>query len=245
MGDTCAAGYTPVKLNQGLKADAQCTGCTCTPKTADCDASLVASYPGTCPGFQTTGLSYNVFSSHCESVSPNSQQLHFYSVRGLATCTAGGTGVLSPPTWDVTRTFCELKKAGKGCKSGEVCAPKGGTEAATCTRLSGDQACGTGLGTAMGEPWSPGFTDQRQCTCQCSFGISSCGAAHIQVYSGANCTGTAADLGSGADGNSCATPFTPVSGRIVGGAPGTDQCPVDAPVSGEAVANTPRTICCR
>jgi len=247
MGSTCAAGYEPVTLNQGLSAAPQCTGCTCTPDTADCDASLGPSYPGMCPGFQIDGQTYNVFSSHCEAVltTSNSTQVHFYSVRGLATCTAGGTGVLSPPTWDSTRTFCELK-AGKGCASGSVCAPQDMMATANCTRLSGAQSCTAALGTSMGgAPWSPSFTDQRQCHCQCSFGLSSCSQARIRVYSAGNCTGTSADLDSGAEGDNCALPFKPVSGQIVGGGPGTDQCPVDAPTSGELLPDSPRTICCQ
>jgi hypothetical protein len=206
---------------------------------------LGASYPGTCPGFQIQGQTYNVFSSQCQGVSPNSTQIHYYSVRGLSTCTAGGVGVLSPPTWQATRTFCELKVGG-GCSSGQVCAPRSTTTAATCTRLSGDQSCTAAVGTSVGGPWSPSYTDERQCHCQCSFGISSCGAAHIRLYSGANCSGSSVDMGPGSDqGDNCSLPFIPVSGQIVGGGPGTNQCPVDAAVSGQALPDDPRTICCR
>jgi hypothetical protein len=191
------------------------------------------------------GATDNVFSSHCENIDPNSTQVHYYSVRGLATCTAGGTGVLSPPTWQATRTFCELK-VGKGCASGQVCAPQNSPATATCTRLSGGQACTAGLGTSMGGPWSPSYTDQRQCHCQCSFGLSSCGQAHIRLFNGANCSGTSVDLdGSGAEGDNCGLPFSPVSAQIVGGGPGTNQCPVDAPTSGELLPDSPRTICCQ
>jgi hypothetical protein len=151
--------------------------------------------------------------------------------------------VLSTPAWADTRTFCQLK-VGKGCGNAEVCAPQNSTETAICTRLSGTQACTAALGTTMGEPWSPGYTDERQCHCQCGFGISSCGAARIRVYSGGNCTGQMVDLGAGAEGDHCTLAFTPISGQIVGGGPGTDQCPVDAPISGELVPDSPGAICC-
>jgi hypothetical protein len=179
-------------------------------------------------------------------VAPDSTQIHYYSVHGLSTCTAGGTGVLSTPTWTTTRTFCQLK-VGKGCGTGEVCAPQTSASMATCTRLSGQQACPARLGTSMGgEPWSPSFTDERQCQCQCGFGMPSCGAAHIRVFSGAGCNGTAVDLGSCAtDGNHCSLPFKPVSGQIVGGSPDGNSCPVDAFAYGDLLPDSPRTICCR
>jgi hypothetical protein len=241
----CAAGYEPVTLSQGLTAAPECTGCTCTPDTVDCDSSLGASTPGTCPGDQVSGQTYVVLSSKCQAVAPNSTQVHYYSVRGLSTCTPGGTGVLSSPTWMSTRTFCELK-VGKGCGNGQVCAPQNSTDTAVCTRLSGQQACTAALGTSMGgEPWSPSYTDERQCQCQCSFGNPSCGAAHIRLFSGGNCTGQTVDLGSGAaDGNHCTIPFTPVSGQIVGGSPNGNSCPVNAFAFGDLLPDSPRTICC-
>jgi hypothetical protein len=246
-GAMCEAGYDEITLHQGLSSPSECTGCTCTPATADCDAGVIAHQTGTCPGFQTTGLLYNVFGSGCQPVTVNSTSVHHYSIRGLAECTAGGVGVPAPASWTATRTFCQLK-TGAGCASGSLCVPTGmSTDDASCTRLSGTQACDPGLGTAMGSAWSPGFTDERTCSCQCSFGISGCGNARIQLFSQANCQGTSTYLGSGsgAEGDVCTLPFTPQSGIITGGLPGTNECPVNQFAIGEATPDSPRTICCR
>lgn len=236
---SCPAGTTAVTLHQGLTADPQCTGCSCSPLNSYCDSSIVGL---TCGG-ATVGVSYNLFSNGCENVAPaNGGSIRFYSIRGFSDCTAQGTPMLSAVSWASSSTFCRVDALGAGCPSGQRCVAK--TAAPACSIQSGDVACNNDYPLAMGDPWSTDYVDQRECSpCQCGFGISTCNGGSIELFSGANCQGTMITLG-GNGGDECGVGFTPASGRLTG-APATNTCEPQAYPNGELKPKDANTICCQ
>jgi hypothetical protein len=231
-----------VALYRGLSSKPECEGCSCTPLAARCDSSVIGHGAYPCPGFQTTGVSYNVFTTSCEAISPGAS-VHFYDVSGFAECTPKGTPKPSAAQWAETRTFCKADSVGAGCDPGSRCVPVVTTPA--CTLTEGAGTCGGDYATTTGAVWNTGLSDKRQCSaCQCGFGLSACNGGAIEVFSGANCSGTKVVLGTGAQGDNCAIGFSPVSGRAVG-TPASTSCEPNTYPNGELTADGPTTVCCQ
>jgi hypothetical protein len=110
---------------------------------------------------------------------------------------------------------------------------------------AGEGTCPGVMPGASTDTWYTDFSDERECNqCQCGFGISKCIGGAIQVYSAAQCTGSTAQLGNGAQGDSCnMLPFTPASAKLLG-TPESTSCPPNAYPSGELKPTEPKTVCC-
>ncbi|HEY6078909.1 MAG TPA: hypothetical protein VIW29_08900, partial [Polyangiaceae bacterium] len=230
-----------------LNAPFECSGCSCTPVSSYCDAGLTGHQPGHCD-YQTMGLLYNMYSNSCQPVLPNTTSVHYWTTRGIADCTPAGTGTPGAVTWDATETFCSLEKVGGGCPSKMVCVAS--SVAATppdCKRSTGQAQCSGDYPTSSGGTWYTGADDPRTCQCSCGNGFGACNSGYIQVFSGDGCTGTAHSLGdgSGAEGNDCAMPFVPRSGRIASGTSAVTACPAQGSAIGDVTGQAPSTICCQ
>ena len=239
---SCPTGYSEVELHSGLTDPGACTGCSCAPKAARCDSSIVSHGSFACPGFQTSGNSFVLLSTGCAAISPGTS-VHFYDVRGFAECTPQGVGTPAAPVWNETLKFCKLNAVPTGgCPAGSRCLAA--ATAPTCALLSKEGSCSAAYPNAHAEPVATDFDDQRTCgECQCGFGNSDCTGGKIQVFSGGNCTGSMAELGP-AQGDSCSLPFTPVSGTVVGTA-AANTCAPDADPSGTLEPVEPVTLCCK
>lgn len=239
----CAPGIAGLELYQGLSAAADCQGCSCVFDSAGCDAGIYGFGAKTCPGFDFATQLYNVFDTSCQPL-PGDPRVHYYSIRGLAMCTPQGSPTLAPATWSAQAAFCPAERVGGGCGESAACVPP--EAAPRCVLLEGEnQACPPGYTEDTNGAWYEGFDDQRECTpCQCGFGIGACTGARIEVYSGAACTGTAATLSNGEEGNNCGLAFAPMSARIIG-SPDVNSCDAQTFPTGELTELGPHTVCCR
>ena len=239
-GSTCPQGYTAVTLHRGLSADAQCTGCSCTPLASNCNASIVTHYTGTC-SFQTMGSSYVLTTNGCAAVGTDAS-VHYYAVLGEAECTPKGTATPSPAKWAETTTYCKADRVGAGCAAGFSCVPSVTTPA--CALSPGTKVCAGNYPTETGGVWSTGLTDNRTCpACQCGLGLPACSGGKMQVYSSTDCSGNPVSLGP-AEGDTCSLPFVPKSGKIVG-TPASTSCPPNSYQNGTVTADGASTVCCR
>ena len=241
MGSSCPTGYSAVTLHRGLVVDPYCTGCSCGVASTYCVTSIVGHGNFACPSFTTSGPSYNMFSTSCSAISPGTS-VHYYAVASFTDCTASGTATPSSVQWTETGTFCKADRVGKGCKSGLSCVPK--ATSAACARKTGSTTCSGAYGASTGAVWNGGVNDTRTCgTCQCAGGYGTCNNAGIQVYDGVGCGGNPVAL-PGTEGDNCALPFAPGSGRVVG-APVATQCVANVYPSGEVKEADPSTVCCQ
>jgi hypothetical protein len=241
MGTTCPTGYSAVALHRGLTVDPVCTGCTCQVASSICVTSIVGhgSYP--CPSFQTSGLSYNMNNTSCQPISPGTST-HNYAVASFTDCTASGTAKPSAVQWGETRTFCKADRVGGGCNSGSSCVPK--VTSAVCARKTGSATCAGPYGVSSGAVWNSGVTDTRACSaCQCAGGYGTCNNSSILLYSTVGCDTNPVTI-PGAEGDSCALPFAPLSGKVVGTAVPT-MCVANVYPSGEIKEAGPSTVCCQ
>lgn len=241
MGSTCPKGYTAVTLHRGLSADPKCVGCSCSVSGTYCHTTIVGHGSLACPGFGTMGLSYNMYTTSCQPISPGTST-HHYDVLSWTDCAASGTAAPSAVQWAQTSTFCRADHVGRGCKSGSSCVPKTSTSA--CARKAGDASCSGAYAVSTGAVWSGAVDDTRVCgACECSGGWGTCNNAGATVYSGPNCTGTAQAI-SGVQGDDCALPFAPASGQV-SGTPVPNQCIGNTYPSGEIKETEPSTVCCQ
>ncbi|MET0791997.1 MAG: hypothetical protein ABW061_10795 [Polyangiaceae bacterium] len=240
-GSSCPAGYSPVTLYRGLTVDQYCTGCTCGVASTYCTTSIVGHGTFACPSFQTSGLSYNMFTTSCQPVSPGTS-VHHYAVASFTDCTASGTAKPSSVAWAETQTFCKADHVGRGCESGSSCVPK--ASGGICARKNSTASCNGAYPMSTGAVWNTGVKDTRTCgTCQCAGGYGSCSGASVQVYDTVGCSGTVANL-SGPEGDDCALPFAPASGRV-SGTPVPTMCVANVYPSGEITETGPSTVCCQ
>ncbi len=244
-GSSCPTGYSAVTLHRGLMFDPNCQGCTCGVDSLYCTTSIVGHGSYACPGYQTSGVSYNMFDTSCQPISPGTS-VHYFSVQSYTSCTGSGTATPSPVQWSETRTYCKATHVGGGCKNGLGCVPK--TSSPICAREAGSATCSGAYATSTGAPWNSGFTDDRTCgACQCGGGYGNCDGASIQLFSEVGCGGTSTSLPNtqaGAQGDSCALPFAPVSGKVVG-TPVATQCVNNTSPSGTVEEAGPSTVCCQ
>ena len=239
-GSSCPTGYSAVTLYRGLTVDPYCAGCTCGVDSVYCTTSIVGHGAFACPSFQTSGVSYNMFSTSCQPINPGTS-VHYYDVASFTSCSATGTPTPSAVQWSETRTYCKADHVGGGCERGSSCVPKAATP--ICTRVSGSVTCAGAYATTTGAVWNSGVTDTRTCsTCQCGGGYGTCDGGGIQVYSDASCGGTVASL-PGTQGDSCALPFAPASGRVVGN-PIATTCTNNTYPSGTVEEAGASTVCC-
>jgi hypothetical protein len=230
-------------LHRGLTVDPYCTGCTCGAGSAYCHTSIVGHGTLPCPSFQTIGNSYNMYTTSCEAISPGTS-VHFYQVLTYTDCSGSASGTAKPSTasWAETRTFCKADSVGRGCKSGSSCVPKATTGA--CARKAGSTSCSGVYSLSTGEVWNEGVNDTRTCgACQCAGGYGPCNGASVQVYSQVGCTGSTANLPP-TQGDECALPFAPASGRVTG-TPVPLTCVANTSPSGEISETAPSTVCCQ
>ena len=241
VGSSCPTGYSAVTLYRGLTFEPYCTGCTCSVASTYCVTSIVGHGTYPCPGFQTSGPSYNMFSTSCSPISPGTS-VHHYAVASFTDCAASGTAKPSSAQWGETRTFCKADRVGRGCQSGSSCVPKATSGA--CARKAGSASCSGAYSTSTGGLWNGGVNDTRSCgTCQCAGGYGTCTGAGVDVFSTVGCSGTSATL-PGPEGDACALPFAPASGRVTG-TPVPTMCIANVYPSGELTEADPSTVCCQ
>jgi hypothetical protein len=240
----CTQQTLAVTLYDGLSGPSECQGCTCQPETSRCDTGIYGYGTYTCGGFQFNGLLYNVFNDSCSQI-PADPNIHYYSVRGLSTCTAVGTSAPPPVSWTSTATFCASELLGGGCEPGYRCAPAATASVSSCVLLPGvNRDCTTDYPNAVAGAWHEGYEDDRTCSqCQCGFGLPECVGANLQVYSDPTCSGSPISLG-GAEGSACPLAFAPQSARI-SGTPASNTCPTQVYPSGSFEPTDPRTVCCQ
>jgi len=225
-----------------LSADPLCAGCTCQPMTARCDSSLGSNAAYGCPGYTIDGVTYDVYTTSCSPVTPGSLMVHYYDVTGFAECTPQGTATPSPVMWAETRTFCKANSVGGGCPASEACVAK--TTSSLCSLTTGNAACSGGYPTSTGAAWDTGVSDTRTCgACQCGFGLSACNNAGIALYASTDCSGNPSTL-PGVQGDNCALPFAPKSGKALG-APASSSCPPNTYPSGTLKEAGASTVCCQ
>jgi len=241
MGTTCPTGYSAVTLHRGLTVEPTCTGCTCQVASSICVTSIVGHGAFACPGFQTSGLSYNMYSTSCQPINPGTST-HNYAVASFTDCTASGTAKPSTPQWSETRTFCKADRVGSGCSSGSSCVPK--TATAACARKTGSTTCSGSYAVSSGAVWNSGASDSRSCgACQCAGGYGTCNNANILLYNSAACDTNPVTI-PGAEGDSCPLPFAPASGKVTG-TPVPTMCLANVYPSGEIKEAGPSTVCCK
>jgi len=246
MGSTCPTGYTAVTLHRGMTVDPSCTGCTCGTGTGYCTTSIGGHGSAPCPGFQIMGLTYNMFTTSCQPINPGTST-HHYSVLTFTDCTGTASGTAKPSAvqWSETRTFCKADRVGGGCKSGSVCLPK--APSGTCARKTGTATCGGAYPMSTGAVWNGGVNDTRTCgACECAGGYGPCNNASVQVYSDASCSLNPVTLSgaNGAEGDDCALPYPPASGRVTG-TPVIKQCVANVSPGGAIEEADPSTVCCQ
>jgi len=243
LGVECPDGYSPVTLQRGLSASADCTGCTCVSPQTYCTSGIYAHGSNQCPSSQYTGLLYNVYSNSCQPL-PADRNLYMFNVVSFTECTAQGTPTLPPATWGETQVLCVADTVGGGCPSGQQCAPVHSTP--SCAITDGATTCSGALPNDTGGQWYTGVTDNRTCSaCDCPFnyGSGTCPNAYITGYQGSNCTGATEQIGNGTQASACNLAFAPASGRVTG-VPSGGSCQPRAFATGEATETGPRTVCC-
>ncbi len=243
-GSLCDPGVDSIELYQGLASDGQCTGCSCTPTTSDCDAGIYNYGAKACGGFDFTGPLQNTFASSCQPLGGDTK-IHFYTIRGITNCDASGTPSLPPVSWSTQSSFCIEGRAGGGCGAGSACIADS-SDGPECILLKGSNAaCPTGYSRDVAGTWYTGYSDQRTCSeCYCGFMQGACTGARLEVYPMFGCTGGGTVVSNGEQGDACDLPFGAMSARIIGSADPI-TCPPQSYPDDKLNPTGAHTVCCR
>lgn len=239
---TCAAPFTAVvfELAEDISGEDASCGCECGDPEVDCD-SLQVQYAATCDG--AVGVESFDEPDTCHNTTPTgpSTGALFAPISGTEVCPPALVRTVPAPILTEV-VLCGGSLAQDTCGADELCAgtvPDGFAQQ-LCIAQEGEHECPESYPTpraAFGD-----VADSRNCTpCSCSAAGSFACSAALELFSDADCSGTAMRAASGAD--SCFD--TPASLRF--SAPSvTGECsPSSVEPIGTVVGDEPVTICCQ
>jgi hypothetical protein len=247
----CSALATATDLAVSAGDGTAVCNCTCRSNGGACTAgsfSLTISNENTCGTVVATRAV--PLSGACSALAtpfqvPSNAFVKISPPAGPASCDP-----VSPLNGPLTNgRICQAAKFGKGCSTGQVCAPKPTVGTTVCVTKPGANACPTGFGKRS----TAGTTanDQRTCTgCTCA-PPTPCAGGSVSVYDGNMCKTAGANKGATGIGTTCAAASSDdFSATHFDATPPTGGCsatPLTMAVAGPGAlsfADT-RTVCCK